>query len=138
MTRAVFALITSINALAKEVEAETEILRRGRYSELAAAGARKQQASAEYEAALKLLAAAPGVVKKLPEVTQRDLRAAARRLEIVLADNSRLLAANREASTRLIGRIIEAASQVSAAGGYTAAGTLAVEPAAVSTFRERV
>jgi hypothetical protein len=138
MTRATTTLIASINALTKEVEAETDLLRQGRFAELAAAGTRKQQAAAAYEQALTVLTAEPGSAKSLPELIRRDLRAAARRLEILLADNSRMLAANREASTRLIGRIIEAASQVSSAGGYTAAGTLAVEPAALSAFRERV
>jgi hypothetical protein len=138
MTRTATALIASINALIKAVEAETDLLRRGRFAELADVSAGKQQAATGYEQALKALAAEPGAAKALPELLRRDLRAAARRLEIVLGDNSRMIAANREASTRLIGRIIEAASQVSSAGGYTAAGTLAVESAAVSAFRERV
>ncbi len=138
MTRTATALIASINALINAVEAETDLLRCGRFGELAAAGAVKQQAATGYEQALKALAIEPGAAKSLPELLRRDLRAAARRLEIVLGDNTRMIAANREASTRLIGRIIEAASQVTSAGGYTAAGTLAVEPAAVSAFRERV
>ena len=138
MTRTATALIASMNALIKAVEAETDLLQRGRFAELATAAAAKQQAAAGYEQGLKALAAEPGAAKSLPELLRRDLRAAARRLEIVLGDNSRMIAANREASTRLIGRIIEAASQVSAAGGYTATGALAVESAAVSAFRERV
>ena len=138
MTRTASTLIASMNALIKAVETETDLLRRGRFGELAEAGAVKQQAATGYEQLLKALAAEPGAAKSLPDLLRRDLRAAARRLEIVLGDNSRMIAANREASTRLIGRIIEAAGQASAAGGYTAAGTLAVEPAAVSAFRERV
>jgi hypothetical protein len=138
MTRTATALIANMNALITAVEAETDLLRRGRFGDLADASAAKQQAASGYERALKALAAESGAVKSWPDLLRRDLRAAARRLEIVLGDNSRMIAANREASTRLIGRIIEAAGQVSAAGGYTAAGTLAAEPAAVSAFRERV
>jgi hypothetical protein len=138
MTRTATALIASMSALIKTVEVETDLLRQGRFGDLADASATKQQAAAGYEQALKALAAESGAAKSLPDLLRRDLRAAARRLEIALGDNSRMIAANREASTRLIGRIIDAAGQVSAAGGYTAAGTLAVEPAAVSAFRERV
>jgi hypothetical protein len=138
MTRMATALVASMNALIKVVEAETDLLRRGRFADLAEVAAAKQQAAAGYEQGLKAFAAEPGAAKSLPELLRRDLRAAARRLEIVLGDNTRMIAANRDASTRLIGRIIEAATQVSAAGGYTASGALAVEPAAVSAFRERV
>ncbi len=99
---------------------------------------RWRRAAARYEESLKAFAADAKAPLGLPERLRRDLRAAARRLEIVLGDNSRLVAANREAGTRLIGRIIEAASQNPAAGGYTAAGKLAVEPAAATAFGERV
>jgi hypothetical protein len=138
MTRAATDLIASMKALIAAVEAETGLLRGGRFADLAATAARKQQAAANYEAAFKAVAAMPDLTKNLPELVRRDLRAAARQLQIVLGDNSRMVTANREASTRLIGRIIEAASQSTAAGGYTASGKLAVEPAAVSAFRERV
>lgn len=138
MTRAAADLMASMKALAEEVEAETGLLRRGQFAELGAAVARKQEAATRYEAALKAFAAHSQAALSLPERLRRDLRAAARKLEIVLSDNSRLVAANREASTRLIGRIIEAASQNPAAGGYTAAGKIAVEPTAAAAFGERV
>lgn len=138
MTRAAADLMASMKALTQEVEAETGLLRRGGFAELDAAVARKQQAAARYEAALKTFATEARAAPSLPERLRRDLRAVARKLEIVLSDNSRLVAANREASTRLIGRIIEAASQNPAAGGYTAAGKLAVEPTAATAFGERV
>jgi hypothetical protein len=127
-----------MKALPEEVEAETGLVRRGQFAELGAAVARKQEAATRYEAALKTFAAQSQVALSLPERLRRDLRAAARKLEIVLSDNSRLVAANREASTRLIGRIIEAASQNPSAGGYTAAGKIAVEPTAAAAFGERV
>ncbi len=138
MTRAAADLMASMKALTDEVEAETGLLRRGQFAEIGAAVARKQQAATRYEEALKAFAAESKLAASLPDRMRRDLRAAARRLEIILSDNSRLVAANREASTRLIGRIIEAASQNSAAGGYTAAGKLAVEPTAATAFGERV
>jgi hypothetical protein len=138
MTRAAADLMASMKALTEEVEAETGLLRRGQFAELGAAVARKQEAATRYEAALKTFAAQSQVALSLPERLRRDLRAAARKLEIVLSDNSRLVAANREASTRLIGRIIEAASQNPSAGGYTAAGKIAVEPTAAAAFGERV
>jgi len=138
MMRAAADLMASMKALAEEVEAETGLLRRGEFAGLGAAVARKQEAATRYEAALKTFAAQSRAAISLPERMRRDLRAAARKLEIVLSDNSRLVAANREASTRLIGRIIEAASQNPAAGGYTAAGKIAVEPAAAAAFGERV
>ena len=138
MTRAAADLMASMKALAEEVEAETGLLRRGQFAELGTAVARKQEAATRYEAALKAFAAQSQAALSLPERLRRDLRAAARKLEIVLSDNSRLVAANREASTRLIGRIIEAASQNSAAGGYTAAGKIAVEPTTAAAFGERV
>ena len=131
-------LLASMMALTDEVEAETGLLRRGEFAELSAAVTRKQQAAARYEEALKAFAAQAKAAISLTERQRRDLRAAARRLEIVLSDNSRLVAANREASTRLIGRIIEAASQNPAAGGYTASGKLATEPAAATAFGARV
>jgi hypothetical protein len=138
MTRAAADLMASMKALTEEVEAETGLLRRGEFAELGAAVTRKQQAASRYEEALKTFATQAKAAVSLPERLRRDLRAAARRLEIVLSDNSRLVAANREASTRLIGRIIEAASQNTAAGGYTATGKLAAEPAAATAFGERV
>jgi len=131
-------LLASMKALTDEVEAETGLLRRGEFAELGGAVARKQQAATHYEVALKTFKAEMTAAVSLPERMRRDLRAAARRLEIVLSDNSRLVAANREASTRLIGRIIEAASQNTAAGGYTASGKLATEPTAATAFGARV
>ena len=139
MTRAAAAdLMASMKALTDEVEAETGLLRRGQFGELGAAVARKQEAAARYEATLKAFASQAQAAVSLPERMRRDLRAAARKLAIVLSDYSRLVADNREASTRLIGRIIEAASQNSAAGGYTAAGKIAVDPTAAAAFGERV
>jgi hypothetical protein len=138
MTRAAADLMASMKALTQEVEAETGLLRRGEFAELGTAVTRKQEAATRYEAALKAFAAQAQAALSLPERMRRDLRAAARKLEIVLSDNSRLVAANREASTRLIGRIIEAASQNTAAGGYTAAGKIAVDPTAAAAFGERV
>ena len=138
MTRAAADLMASMKALTEEVEAETGLLRRGEFAELGTAVTRKQEAATRYEAALKAFAAQAQAALSLPERMRRDLRAAARKLEIVLSDNSRLVAANREASTRLIGRIIEAASQNTAGGGYTAAGKIAVDPTAAAAFGERV
>ena len=138
MTRVAATLLSSMKALTDEVEAETGLLRRGEFAEIGAAAARKQQAATHYEEALKTFKAEMHLAVSLPERVRRDLRAAARRLEIVLSDNSRLVAANREASTRLIGRIIEAASQNTAAGGYTASGKLATEPTAATAFGARV
>ncbi|HUL08920.1 MAG TPA: hypothetical protein VLV76_21500 [Candidatus Acidoferrum sp.] len=138
MTRAAADLMACMKALAQEVEAETGLLRRGEFAQLGDAVARKQQAAARYEEALKAFAAQSQAALSLPERLRRDLRAAARKLEIVLSDNGRLVAANREASTRLIGRIIEAATQNTAAAGYTAAGKIAPEPAAATAFGARV
>jgi hypothetical protein len=138
MTRAAADLMASMKALAEEVEAETGLLRRGEFAQLGDAVARKQQAAARYEEALKAFAAHAQAALSLPERLRRDLRAAARKLEIVLSDNGRLVAANREASTRLIGRIIEAATQNTAAAGYTAAGKIAPEPVAATAFGARV
>ena len=135
MTRAAADLMASMKALTEEVEAETGLLRRGEFAELDAAVARKQQAAARYEAALKTFASEAKAAISLPERLRRDLRAAARKLEIVLSDNSRLVAANREASTRLIGRIIEAASQNPAAGRHLAAQLL-IEQGPVGLLRE--
>jgi len=138
MSQIATALISSMQALTGAIEAETGRLQAGDFPALPAAAAAKQQAAAGYEAAMKALAAAPGIATKLPELTRRDLRAAARRLELALSDNTRMVTAMRTASARLVGRIMEAASQHSAAAGYTATGALAVEPAAISGFRERV
>ena len=138
MTRAAADLMVTMKALTEEVEAETGLLRRGEFAELGAAVTRKQEAATRYEAALKAFAAQAQAALSLPERMRRDLRAAARKLEIVLSDNSRLVAANREASTRLIGRIIEAATQNTAAAGYTATGKIAPEPAAATAFGARV
>ena len=138
MTRVAADLLASMKTLIDEVEAETGLLRRGEFAEIGTAAARKQQAATHYEETLKTFKAEMTLAVSLPERMRRDLRAAARRLEIVLSDNSRLVAANREASTRLIGRIIEAASQNTAAGGYTASGKLATEPTAATAFGARV
>jgi hypothetical protein len=138
MTETASALMASIGRLIEAVDGETDVLRKGDLAALAPAAARKQEAAARYEEAMRAVAAEPGIARRLPEVTRRDLRAAARRLELALADNTRLVTAQRAASTRLVGRLIEAASQHSSAGAYTASGRLAVEPAALSAFRERV
>jgi len=94
-------------------------LRRGEFAEIGAAAARKQQAATHYEEALKIFKAEMHLAVSLPERVRRDLRAAARRLEIVLSDNSRLVAAKPRGQHAAHRRIIEAASQNTAAGGYT-------------------
>ena len=138
MTGISATLMAAIQALTGAVEAETQCLRDGDFAALSAAAERKQQAAAAYEQAMKALAATRGIAAKLPEVTRRDLRAAAKRLELALSDNTRLVSAMRAAGTTLIGRILEAASQPATAGGYTAAGRIAAEPTALTAYGERV
>lgn len=138
MTGISTTLMAAIQALTGAVEAETQCLRAGDFAALSAAAERKQQAAATYEQALKTLAAERGIAAKLPEMTRRDLRAAAKRLELALSDNTRLVSAMRAAGTTLIGRILEAASQPATAAGYTAAGRIAAEPAALTAYGERV
>lgn len=131
-------LVESIKALTAEVERETAALRAGAVGELAGLTARKQQAATAYEGALQSMVEQAHLMSKLPPPVREDLHAAARRLEAALDENSLILTAAREASARLIGRIIEAANQNSGTGGYTAAGRLTFDPAVVSRYRERV
>lgn len=138
MKGSVRELIVTVNTLAREIEGETGLLRDGALAGIGDAASRKQQAATGYEAAYKALAAEPGFPPPLPAPVRQELLAAAKRLEVALKDNSRTVAAMREASMRLIGRIIEAVNQCSPASGYTAAGRLAAEPGAISGFRERV
>jgi hypothetical protein len=138
MKGSVRQLIVSLDALAREIESETGLLRNGALDGLGVAVARKQAAAASYENAWQAVAADAGFPASLPASTRRELLAAATRLEAALKDNSRALTAMREAGMRLIGRIIEAVNQTSPASGYTAAGRLAAEPGAVTGFRERV
>jgi len=131
-------LILTVNTLAREIEGETGLLRDGALAGIGEAAARKQQAATSYEAAYNAVAATADFPAVLPAPTRRELLIAAKRLETALKDNSRTVAAMREASMRLIGRIIEAVNQSSPASGYTASGRLAAEPGAISGFRERV
>jgi hypothetical protein len=132
-------LIETIKALTAEVEQETAALRAGAVGQLASLTTRKQQAATAYEGALQAMVEQAHLMSKLPPPARQDLHAAARRLEAALDENSLILTATREASARLIGRIMEAASQKSSAGGYTAAGKLTFEPTnVVSRYRERV
>ena len=131
-------LILTVSALAREIEGETGLLRAGALTGIGDAAARKQQAALSYEEAYKALAAESGFPDSLPAPARQELLTAARRLESALKENNRTLAAMREASMRLIGRIIEAVNQNSPATGYTSAGRLAAEPGAMSGYRERV
>ena len=138
MTGISATLMAAIQALTGAVEAETECLRAGDFAALTVAAERKQTAATTYEHALKALAAERGIAQRLPELTRRDLRAAAKRLELALSDNTRLVSAMRAAGTTLIGRILEAASQPTSVAGYTAAGRIAAEPTALTAYGERV
>ena len=138
MKNSVRHLVLTVSALAREVEGETGLLRAGALAGLGEAAMRKQQAALSYEEAYKTLAADAGFPASLSAPTRHELLTAARRLEAALKENSRTVAAMREASMRLIGRIIEAVNQNSPATGYTAAGRLAAEPGTMSGYRERV
>jgi len=131
-------LILTVNTLAGEVEGETGLLRDGALAGIGDAAARKQKAATRYEDAYKAIAAETDFPATLSAPARRELLAAARRLEAALKENSRTLAAMREASMRLIGRIIEAVNQSSPASGYTASGRLAADPALIPARRERV
>jgi hypothetical protein len=138
MKNSVRQLVLTVSTLTREIEGETGLLRTGALAGIGEAAARKQQAAFGYEEAYKMLAADAGFPAALPASDRQELLTAVRRLEAALKENTRTVAAMREASMRLIGRIIEAVNQNSPASGYTAAGRLAAEPGAVSGYRERV
>ena len=121
MTRAAADLMASMKALTEEVEAETGLLRRGEFAEIGDAVARKQQAAARYEAALKTFtgSSAAGAV-------QIDVSGAgefeAVRLDPSVVDptdvsllEDLLLAALRDASSKVAGANAESMDAV--AGG---------------------
>jgi hypothetical protein len=128
-------IVGKIDELIAGVEQETQVIRSGKDWDLKTHVERKLRTVEEYERLLKLHKEA---IKTAKPADRDLLRTAALRLDKALKENTRIIAAARDASLRLVSQIIDAANRSPAATRYTNSGRLAMDSAGMARFHERV
>lgn len=128
-------IVGKIDDLIVGVEQETLAIRTGKDWDLKTHVERKLKTVEEYERLLRLHKEA---IRTAKPVDRDLLRTAALRLDKALKENTRIIAAARDASLRLVSQIIDAANRAPAATRYTNTGRLAADSAGMGRFHERV
>lgn len=128
-------IVGKIDELIVGVEQETLAIRSGKDWDLKTHVERKLKTVEEYERLLRLHKEA---IRTAKPVDRDLLRAAALRLDKALKENTRIIAAARDASLRLVSQIIDATNRAPAATRYTNTGRLAADSAGMARFHERV
>jgi hypothetical protein len=128
-------IVGKIDELVAGIEQETLMIRSGKPWDLKAHVERKLKAVEEYE---RLLALHKEAIRAAKPAEKETMRSAAQRLDKALKENTRVIAAARDASLRLVSQIIDASNRAPASARYTSSGRLAADGAGAARFHERV
>lgn len=128
-------IVGKIDELIVGIEQETRMIRSGKEWDLKTHVERKLRTVEEYERLLKLHKDA---IRTVTPVERETIRIASQRLDQALKENTRTIAAARDASLRLVSQIIDATNRAPASSRYTSSGRLATDNAGPGRFHERV
>jgi exonuclease VII small subunit len=128
-------ILSKIDELIAGIEQETQMIRSGKDWDLKTHVERKLKTVEEYERLLRLHKEG---IRMAKQAERETLRTAGQRLDKVLKDNTRVIAAARDASLRLVSQIIDATNRAPASSRYTDTGRLAIDTTGPGRFHERV
>jgi hypothetical protein len=128
-------ILGKIDELIAGIEQETQMIRSGKDWDLKTHVERKLKTVEEYE---RLLRIHTDGIRSAKPAERELLRSAGQRLDKALKENTRIIAAARDASLRLVSQIIDATNRAPASSRYTDTGRLATDTAGPGRFHERV